>query len=299
MTTDNSHHNKVSKIATKKLSTAIDYLLYASKPKVIPRGFKGAGNKFNICFITLTLSSKQIHSDKEIIKSILQPLLNYLRKHYHTELYVWRAEKQKNGNIHFHLLIDKWINYQDLREHWNKYQQNLGYVTRYADYQREYHRRGFTLRKNLLKNWNADQQFNAFKRGNSENWNNPNSVDIHSTKRIKNLKKYLCKYLTKQPYEKIKEEQIERSSINDLLSIDSRLWACSELLSSCRGAKTDIDSDYLEELEKLKKDKKVKTVIGDYYTISYVDIRTLNYREFPHILTLFSDYIKEKFDSTQ
>jgi hypothetical protein len=286
---------KVSKIAAKKISLALDYMLYTAKPKIIPEGFKGAGNSFKICFVTLTLSSPQIHTDKEIIKNILQPLLNYLRKHYKTENYIWRAEKQKNGNLHFHLLLDKWINYQDLRLHWNLYQQNLGYVSRYRDYQREFHKNGFKLRPKLLKYWSEERQYNAYQTGKHNDWNNPNSVDIHSTKRIKNLKKYLCKYLTKQPYEKIDAKEIESSHSIDLLSVDSRLWACSERLSGARGAKADLDGDLSAELESLKDIKQAKTIISDFYTITYISIKLLDNQKFPHIKKIFDEYIKLNF----
>jgi hypothetical protein len=292
---DNQHHTKISHSAAKKISTALDYILYTAKEKKIPEGFRGQGLKYKIAFVTLTLSSRQIHSDKEIIKGIFQPLLDWLRKSYKCESYIWRAEKQKNGNLHFHLIIDKWVPWQILRERWNRYQQNLGYVTRYADRQRKFHEHGYHVRYDLIKNWKPQNQKAAYEKSRHQDWNNPNSVDIHSTKHIKNLKQYLCKYLTKQQNENNEKDPNKFTNPIDLLSIDSRLWACSERLSNLRGAKADIDSEIIEELERVKSKKNVKTVIGDYFTVCYVDICKLDQNEFPNLIWLFENYIKEKF----
>lgn len=291
----NKHNDKISKIATKKISLALDYIIYVAKPKTIPQGYKGAGNKYKLAFVTLSLSSKQIHSDKEIITNCLQPLLNYFRKHYKLENYVWRAEKQKNGNIHFHIVLDKWIPYQDLRFRWNLYQQNLGYVSRYSENQKKFHKDGFRARPSMFKTWSENKQKQAYDKGFKENWNNPNSVDIHSTKRIKNLKKYLCKYLTKQPNEKIREDEINNTTVSGLLSIDSRLWACSEQLSNLKGARSDIDSDTFREIENIRSTKNVKTIISNYFTVTFIELKLLDKVEYPIVTKLFEDYIKLKF----
>ncbi|MFT4033219.1 MAG: hypothetical protein QM669_12420 [Siphonobacter sp.] len=34
--------------------------------------------------------------------------------------YLWRAEPQKNGNIHFHLVLDEWIDKDEVRKRWNE-----------------------------------------------------------------------------------------------------------------------------------------------------------------------------------
>jgi hypothetical protein len=291
----NQHNDKISKIAAKKISLALDYIIYVAKPKTIPEGYKGAGNQYKLAFVTLSLSAKQIHTDKEIITNCLQPLLNYFRKHYKLENYVWRAEKQKNGNIHFHIVLDKWIPYQDLRFHWNLYQQNLGYITRYSEAQKKFHNQGFRLHTSMLKTWSEDRQKQAYDKGYKENWNNPNSIDIHSTKRIRNLKKYLCKYLTKQPHEKIDEDEINNTTASGLLSIDSRLWACSEQLSNLRGARSDIDFDTFGEIERIRSTKGVKTIISDYFTVTFIELKQLNEIEFPIVTKLFREYIELKF----
>lgn len=169
---DNKHKGKMSKNATKRMSNAIDWLLaYATDKKVFSPKY---GKKFNflIGFVTLTLSSKQIHSDKEIKKKLLHQFLTECRWRWGVIHFVWKAERQKNGNIHFHIVTDKFIPYKELRDCWNRIQNKLGYVSRFAEH---------------------------------NNHCDPNSTDIHSVASIKNVALYIKKYMAKHE----DEEQIE------------------------------------------------------------------------------------------
>lgn len=94
---------------------------------------RGIKKKVKLVMATLTLSSKQIHTDKEIKAKVLEPFLKKLKYSYDIVNYFWRAEPQDNGNIHFHLVIDKFIDKFDLQDYWNFYQNKLGYVDRYYE----------------------------------------------------------------------------------------------------------------------------------------------------------------------
>jgi len=71
-------------------------------------------------FITLTLPSKQHHSDKEFKRTIFDYFLKWLQRQTGSTLYFWRAESQKNGNIHFHIIHDSYIDKVKLQTFWNK-----------------------------------------------------------------------------------------------------------------------------------------------------------------------------------
>lgn len=115
-------------------------------------------------FITLTLSAKQEHSDKEIKRVLLDQFIKKLKSKFGVNKYFWRAERQNNGNIHFHLIVDKYCNYEHLKINWNIVQNKLGYIDRFE------------------------------KKHNSRM---PNSVDVRSASSVKNFINYVLKYSLK------------------------------------------------------------------------------------------------------
>ena len=115
-------------------------------------------------FVTLTLSASQLHSDNEIKRKCLTPFISTLQRKFNVHHYFWRAESQKNGSIHFHLIIDSWIDHRKLRLEWNKCIDKLGYIDRF---EKSYGHR------------------------------NPNSTDIHSFKSINSPASYVIKYCCK------------------------------------------------------------------------------------------------------
>lgn len=81
-----------------------------------------------LSFITLTLSSKQQHSDKWIKRHMLGRLIVNLNRKNYAENYIWKAERQKNGNIHFHIITDSFIPHLLLRREWNAIQRENNYI---------------------------------------------------------------------------------------------------------------------------------------------------------------------------
>lgn len=126
---------------------------------------KGKSRQRQLVFLTVTLPAKQKHSDLDIKRHLLIPFIDSLKYHFGIKHYFWRAEAQKNGNIHFHIILDKYIPYHQARDLWNNKTEKLGYVTRFA-------------KKN-----------GHFK---------PNSIDIRSIDNTKNTIKYVLKYATKE-----------------------------------------------------------------------------------------------------
>ena len=125
-----------------------------------------------LTFVTLTLPSKQVHSDNEMKRKALMPFIELLKRKYDVWNYFWRAEAQKNDNIHFHLIIDSYIKWQDLRFEWNNLMDKLGYIEPFF---LKFHHR------------------------------NPNSTDIHRLNGVGDAAEYLLKYVSKsEGYRKIK-----------------------------------------------------------------------------------------------
>lgn len=170
-------------------------------------------------FVTLTLPCTQNHTDQELKTHALKPFLNQMERKHGWRNWLWVAECQKNGNIHFHVIGDRAVDHQSLRNLWNSYMADLGYIEDYRDAQQYKHRNGFQFRKDLSHKWSYGAQVEAYIRGVKENWSNPNSTDIKRIKHVKNLPAYLTKYICKS---------------DGARPIEGRLWGCSDAIRECK-----------------------------------------------------------------
>jgi hypothetical protein len=94
---------------------------------------KGYHKNVKPTVITLTLSSKQEHDDKWIKKELLELFLKWLINSKNVVNYFWRAESQQNGNIHFHILIDKYVDKIEIQNKWNSIQLKKGYLNQFFE----------------------------------------------------------------------------------------------------------------------------------------------------------------------
>jgi hypothetical protein len=209
-----SDWNEISENSIKRLRKSIDYLLYLTNEKtilgkkIISKNVdleitKNEGQKhekainYKLTFITLTLPSTQLHDDKTIKNKLLNTFLNDFRRKFNSDLYIWKSEKQLNGNIHFHIITNVFILHSKIRSSWNRVLENLGYITAYQLNRKEFFKNGFRMSENPFDKRTEEQQRKAYDRGVAEDWRNPNSTDIHSLRSIKNLQAYVTKYVVK------------------------------------------------------------------------------------------------------
>lgn len=155
---------ELSATSKKKITNGLQWLDFVAKNKVYITK-KGKRITWRLQMITLTLSSQQQHEDKEITKKILGEFLNEMRNNYNFRNYIWKAETQKNGNIHYHIITDADINYYRVLYTWNRCQNYLGYIDRYT-----------------------------MKTGET----NPNSVDLKKIYNQSKIANYIAKYLGKK-----------------------------------------------------------------------------------------------------
>lgn len=78
--------------------------------------------------LTLTLSAEQRHSDTFIKRNLLNTFLICMVTKQPCIKYLWKAETQKNGNIHFHIIIDRFLHKEWVLDQWNKIQRTTGYA---------------------------------------------------------------------------------------------------------------------------------------------------------------------------
>lgn len=181
---DNEHGGKLSRKAITGLKNSINWLcMAAQKKRVFVRGGekevfdKKKGKKvlkwvdektfhFKVNFVTLTLPDTETPITSQILqKDLLNPFLTYMRKYHGLKNYVWRLEFQANGKLHVHLTCDTFLHHRAVRDSWNRVLDKNGYLNLF-----------FKANKHL----------------------DPNSTDVHSTRKIKNMAAYLAKYMSKQ-----------------------------------------------------------------------------------------------------
>ncbi|MBA7635839.1 hypothetical protein ES703_43443 [subsurface metagenome] len=274
------HGGKVSAAARRKVSRAIEYLLFLANEKVLPDTTHGKAYGFKLSFITLTLPSTQAHTDQEIKARLLNQFLIEARKKWHVKNYLWRAEKQKNGNIHFHILADKFIPWSELRDTWNRITNKLDYVTRYRDQMRTFHEGGFRTREDLLKTWSYKNQIKAYNSGKVNDWASPNSTDIHSVWKVKNIKAYISKHC-------IKDEQSE--------GLTGRLWGCNEQLSNIPGARMVVDQPISDSLRSIFNKHSPDVYEGAYFSSVDISFEWLKDSDSTELFKAFAGFLNDHF----
>lgn len=261
----------MSKRASKRMEYALKWLLFISPWKRHYVRELKTWIKFQLTFLTVTLSSKQVHSDNEIKKKMLNQLLVELRKDYNMENYVWRAEKQANGNIHFHIVTNVFIPHYALKKKWNRIQEKLGYIERYQEEMNE----GIKCFTDYYNRYQGSASYitlhKRYEEGIKNNWSKPNSTDIHSLKKVNNITAYLCKYMAKETphgYE-------PGDDIPDELLVEGKLWGLSESLSSLKTVCVPCDSSVTKEIEVIYQNFQNRTYHSDYFTFIGCDLNEL------------------------
>ncbi|MCF6365267.1 MAG: hypothetical protein L3J35_03600 [Bacteroidales bacterium] len=73
----------------------------------------------NPTLLTLILPAKQVHTDEDIKEKLLFDFFETLKKEQNIHAVMWKSHKNDKGNIIFHVLINKFIHYNILRNMWN------------------------------------------------------------------------------------------------------------------------------------------------------------------------------------
>lgn len=149
----------------KRISKAINLLLQSAERKVFINPITHKKEVFKLNFITLTISGNERKlSAKEGYSLLLKPFLQWLTKTHNVNTYIWKAELQRNGQLHYHITTTTWIHWSTIRNKWN-----------------------YLLSKNsLLDNYQKKHKHS-----------NANSTDVHKVYKIRNISAYLHKELTK------------------------------------------------------------------------------------------------------
>lgn len=264
------HEFKISENSQRNLRDKISYLFQFAKSRRIKTYSGKVLPNFKVCFLTLTLPSQQVHTTAEIYKSCLEPFLEVLRKRLKLQNYVWRLEHQANGNVHYHIATDTYIDYFFAQKHWNAIIEKLGYVSRFAskmaslpytEYQKRYSQNGTISPDILYKRW---------ARGKAEKWQNPNTVDVKNAKSSDNIGYYISKYFSK------KEKTSNCNHLdNEENSFALRLCFWSRSLSKCKAESMPFDYYPYDLVSIFSRCQEVLRCVFDYCTVFYFQFNKL------------------------
>lgn len=233
-----------SSSAKKKMSKILDLWLWSVECL-----------KCEFSFITLTLSSK---ADRNINHySLLKKWLSLMIERYGDFNYCWKAELQSNGNLHYHLIIDRNINWKVVRKCWNKAQSV--YVDRYQIKMKSKYKNGFFYDEKMLtpsgEIIDYDTQLRRYKIGYKANWRNPNSTDTKHPETLEEVKGYVSKYINKK-----EEDTIDKDGNV------KRWWGCNKELHTLRYP-IILEGEISPEIICLLKDNALKEVKVENQTV--------------------------------
>lgn len=192
------HNFQISAQSRKNIIEKIVWLNQFAKPRTIKTYSGKLLYNFRTSFITLTLPSPQHQPTAEISNECFDRFLTTLRNRLKMQNYVWKLEFQENGNVHYHLITDTYVDYFFALKHWNNIINKFGYVD---EYQQKMSALSFQQYRMLPGNSaNADIKVLAsrYEKGRREKWRNPNTVDVKAVRTDGNLRYYLAKYFAKE-----------------------------------------------------------------------------------------------------
>lgn len=261
----NSHNFELSKKAANRIKEKVTWLYELARNKTVTTSSGAVLQSFKMNFITLTLPSVQKHQTSEITANCLNQFLTELKSKFGLTNYVWRLEFQKNGNAHYHIATDTFVDYTACKLIWNRCLYKLGYI---AAYREKMEKLSFAEYCSLYSN-NGKTPFNVLReryyRGVATRWDSPNTVDVRAVSNARNIAFYISKYITKKSENTLNKIVSEREPNTSNL----RLWYCSSSLS-----KLDKIEIFLDEYNELVWDclsslNDVKKINYDYVSVWY------------------------------
>lgn len=216
--------------------------------------------RFKLNFVTLTLPGAQGQiTDQEIAKKVLDPWIKKARRRFKLRSYIWRAERQGNGNLHYHIVTDTYLPYDQLRDTWNDNLNALGFIDRFE--KKHGHR-------------------------------HPNSTDVHAIKKVRNLAAYFSKYMAKgercseeafthppfphRPYRPLmtkKSLKFRQMLTREQSKIKGRTWDCSTNLKVKGNCEMLIEGDAAAVLCLAEADPEVRKKSTDTCLLMFMDAR--------------------------
>lgn len=213
--TRKGYSGEVTESTRKRIATAIDVFLQISPVRFIHNPVTKRQQKFQLSFITLTISHPEPIPASEGHKAI-KVFLQHFKRPWHRrkmsesmKTYIWKAELQQRGQLHYHLTTNVFLHLVEVRRVWNDIQRQRGWLD-------DYNRR--------LGKWDA------------------NSTDVHGVYKLKDVGRYLTKYISKQEYrQSAANPESGFPALLEPTRLDAKVWGCSEDLKGAKRFSTELD----------------------------------------------------------
>lgn len=286
----NKHNFEISVKASGRIKEKVNWLYTLARSKTVTPQSGKTLYSFKMNFITLTLPATQKHQTAEITSSCLNQFLVECSKKFGLKNYVWRLEFQKNGNAHYHIATDSFIDYWQARDVWNRCLAKLGYIDDYAK-----NFKGMTLAQYCNKyDQGGKIDFNTLKarftHGCATYWQKPNTVDVRAVSNSKNIAFYISKYITKKSEHTLNPVVLEREPADSNL----RLWFCSRSLSKLDKIEVFMDSITTAVEGVFSTVREVTRKLFDYCTVWYFTAKKQPVDAKKNLWLLFNEYARER-----
>lgn len=241
----------------KRMARAITLMCQGSKGKFIFNPVNCRYQYHRLSFITLTISCEKTIPAREAYRNLLSPFLQWIRRMQNVKTYVWKAELQQRGQVHYHITCPEFIDYRAIRSTWNRLQMNAGYLKQFAE-----------------------------KFGHSD----PNSTDVHEVRTIKKIDAYLIKELSKnQDANKVKarsiieslikageialedKDKMIESYVGDEAKLNGKVWDCSDNLTGKKYFDVELKRIHEDRLREWERDGLIRRKTGDFWETIFFD----------------------------
>lgn len=193
-----TYAGEITNHSSKRLKKTIDILLQLSPERMVYNSVIERLVSHTVAFITLTISAKERHlTPMEGHKLLLSKWLLRMKRKAGMTTYIWKAEYQKNGQLHYHITTPSWIPYYTIRDEWNNICSKAGFLT-------EYHK--------------------------EHPGKMPNSTDVHKVYKIKNIQSYLVKYMSKKNENRPVVDPLDKDENKKY----GKVWDCSMNLKQAK-----------------------------------------------------------------
>lgn len=266
------HNFKISHSGQKKIQEKINWLYILAKSRY-QKSYSGVEIfNFKVNFLTLTLPSSQQHPTSQITSECFNQFLTEIRERTKMENYLWRLEFQQNGNVHYHIVTDTFIDYFFALKIWNRIINKLGYVNVYTEKFSKMTLSDYVKNNVGHEETKFDILAKRYAKGKKEKWKNPPTVDVKVCTNNKAIAHYISKYFGKS-----KENQKKCNDLdNEENSFSLRLWFCSRSLSKLTSIcdyQENSEIDWFCLLDNLEKTRKV---FCNYATCIFFQIKDLS-----------------------